>query len=188
VKRSAALAVLILASAVPGPAAADSMPTQLATAFANWAGASSFHVTVVAHGQEADIDYVKPGKMHATAHGGKLELIRIGGDTYVKTGSSWRKISFPGLDSITDPVAKANDYVTAHHDSLSVKDLGMTTVNGESLHEYAVLRASSSKSPSNFYVGSDNLVHEITQHTRFGTITITVTKYNAPLTIEAPAT
>jgi len=97
-----------------------------------------------------------------------------------KGNPAWRSIPFPGFDSVTDPVAKANDYLTAHLDSLSVKVLDVTTVNGASLHEYVGLRASSSKSSLNFYVGSDN------QHTRFGTIT--VTKYNAPLTIDAPST
>ncbi|MGB8267422.1 MAG: hypothetical protein WCE44_13925 [Candidatus Velthaea sp.] len=168
------------------PAPAGTFPPQLAAAFTNWVSATSFHVRSEAYGHEVNIDFVKPGKLHAVTGGGKLEIIRIDGDTYVKRDSAWHKFSFPGLDGILDPVAKINEYVTAHRETLTVTDVGLTTIDGASLHGYSVLRENVHKSPTIIYVGADNLIHEVTQHTRFGTVTVTVSNYNAPITIIAP--
>jgi hypothetical protein len=177
-------------AALAVPAAADPFPPQLAAALTNFGNATSFHVVVDADGHHLEVDDVKPDKMHVYAMGGRLDAIEIGGDSYVKMGSSYRKFSIPGLGDQLSSINSVSDYVNARHDRLTVKDLGTTTVDGASMHAFAVARTSSEhseKSPSTIYVAADGTIHQITQHTRYGMIVLTFSKYNQPLTIAAPA-
>jgi outer membrane lipoprotein-sorting protein len=108
----------------------------------------------------------------------------------VRVGSRYRKFPVPGLSDTLDPIEKLSDLATSHANDFTVKDLGTSTVDGVAVHGFAVARANSAraaKSPSTIYVAADGTIHQITQHTRFGMITLTFSKFNAPMTIEAPA-
>ncbi len=190
--RSAIGPSLVLAAfaALATAAAADPFPPQLAAALTTFGNATSFHVTVDANGHHLEVDDVKPDKMHVYALGGKLDAIEIGADSYVKMGSSYRKFSIPGLGDQLGSINSVSDYVNARHDNLIVKDLGTSTVDGAPMHAFSVARTNSAraaKSPSTIYIAADGTIHEITQHTRFGMVTLTFSKYNQPVSIVAPA-
>jgi len=185
----AALAFAVAIALAAGPAAADPLPPQLATALHNLSSATSFHVVIVAQGHAVTVDRVKPARFHILGAGGKFDALAIDGTTFVKVGSTWHRFPIPGLNDTLDPIQKLDDLAAAHANQLTVKDLGTSTVDGAPMHGYAVARANSAKavkSPSSFYIGADGTVHQITQHTRFGMITLTFSNYNAPITITAP--
>jgi hypothetical protein len=189
-QRTIAVAALAAAVAITNAAAAaDPLPPPLASALANLASAKTFHVVVEAHGHTVQVDSVKPGRFHVTGVGGRLDAIEIGGTSYVKMGSTWHKFPVPGLSDTLDPIEKLNDLASSHASELTIKDLGTSTVDGAPMHGYSVARTASAralKSPSTFYIGADGVVHEITQHTRMGMVTLTFSNYNAPVTILAP--
>jgi hypothetical protein len=189
-RRTIAVLAFVAASALgSSPAAADPLPPPLATALANLSSAKTFHVVVEAHGHTVAVDSVKPGRFHVTGVGGHLDAIEIGGTSYVKLGSTWHKFPVPGLSDTLDPIEKLNDLATAHANELTIKDLGTSTIDGAPMHGYSIARTSSAKalkSPSSFFIGGDGMVHQITQHTRMGMVTLTFSNYNAPVTIVAP--
>jgi len=181
------LAFCTLFALSTGAVLADPLPPQLATAFANLAGANSYHMSVNARGQQIDIDMVKPGKMHITMSGGKMamEMIKIDSDTYMKMGGSWRKFTFPGMDEMIKSYVNVRSLAADRPADATFTDLGMSAIDGVPMHEYEVV-SSPTSDPADIYVGADGFIHDMTVKGKNGPATIVFSAYNAPVTIAAP--
>jgi hypothetical protein len=181
------LAFCTLFALSTGAVLADPLPPQLATAFANFAGAKSYHMTVDAHGQHIDLDMVTPGKMHLTASGGRMpmEMIKIDSDTYMKLGGSWRKFSMPGMDAMVSSYVNVRALATDHGTDAKFTDLGMSAVDGAPMHAYEVL-SSPTSDPTDIYVGADGMIHQMTVKGKNGPATMVFSAFNTPMTIVAP--
>jgi hypothetical protein len=180
------LAFFTLFALSTGLAVADPLPPQLATAFANFGAAKTYHMTLNAHGQQMDLDVVSPGRQHMTMHGGKMdmEMIRIDSDTYMKMNGTWQKFSLPGMDALFSKYAKYREIATGHTTDVKIADLGMTAVGGDPMHEYAISSATSDA--TDVYVGADGLIHQMVINGKDGTATMVFSGYNSPITIVAP--
>jgi hypothetical protein len=167
-------------------AAADTLPPQLAGAFATMASAKTYHMSLNAHGQQVDMDIVNPGRQHLTISGRhQIEMIRIDSDTYMKMNGSWQKFSMPGMDSMIAEYGKYREIGASHAADAKIVDLGMTAVGGESLHEYEVSTATTD--PADIYVGTDGTIHQIVvPKAKSGPVTMVFSAYNTPITIVAP--
>jgi hypothetical protein len=180
------LAFFTLFALSTGLAAADTLPPPLAAAFAGFLDAKSFHATMQSTGQTVELDVVRPDKMHIVAAGGSMEMISISGNTYVKRGGSWMTMPAIGAmaNLLTAPLSQLRTYTSAPKDDLRVSDLGNVIVNGVPTHGYAVGDVDHPKN-ANIYVGSDGMIYQMTSNASHGG-SITITKYNAPITIAAP--
>lgn len=171
-------ALLVLGILVAWPAYADATSDVL-SAMMKFGALSSYEISYGNGGFSGTIDIVKPNAMHMQAAG--MEMIRIGAATYTKVGRDWQKI--PEKYAGGDP-SKMTDQVRtyASKTDFTATDLGMKTINGESLHGYKV-QDSKSNTSMIWWVGSDGLPHA--WETGSGDL-MRVGKFNAVDPIKAP--
>jgi hypothetical protein len=143
--------------------------------------AKSYHISVTGKGRTADIDMVKPGKMHLTA--GPMEMIKIDNTSYMKLNGTWQKFAIPGVsDQITSMYEGAIKNATSHPDELVVTDVGNTVVDGVPLHGYTV-KTKNQATPFTTYLDSKGL--PVRMDAADGTV-IHFSKINEPIAIDAP--
>lgn len=174
------LLVLALVAATRFPVLADST-TDLKNAMLNLAKATSYHVTATVKGHEVDADMMPPAKIHVTASG--MEMIKIDSEMYLKMGGSWRKFAIPGMDQMTQMFTGQLESAKHPATDMIVTDLGPKIVDGVPLHGYSVRSKSDAHAASTMYIdGAGNIVR--IEAPDGGVITIS--KFNAPMTIDAP--
>ncbi len=177
------LGVVALVCATTTAALAD--PTSdVKTAMTNLGNASSYHLTATAAGHTIAGDYVKPGKMHAAF--GPMEVIQVDGATYVKLRSTWHHFAIPGASRLEQPFSMAKGFSGSASSKIAVDDLGMKTVDGASLHAYLVKVASHPEKSSTVYVDSNAMPVRIEHTGSHGTEVVTLSNFNAPVSIVAP--
>jgi len=173
-----ALAALVTLTAVP----AFASPTDdVRAAMIKFASLSSYQVSFGSGGRTGTMDFVKPDSMHMRSSG--VEMVRVNKITYMKMGpsSSWMKIpdsKGAGPGDIADRVrtmAKQANGVTA-------TDLGMKSVDGETLHAYRMKQNNSTQ--STVYIANDGYVHRIDSGEKDGTVRFS--KFNQIAPIRAP--
>lgn len=121
-----------LAWSIAVPAFADAS-ADLNTAIDRTMATHSYHlVMVTAHGTFAG-DYVYPSTTHMTMAG--VEVINVNGKMYMRQGSgSWQTL--PGESGMSD--SDALQTLKLHRQDYRASDLGMQSVDGQSLHAYHV--------------------------------------------------
>ena len=178
--RSTTAGVLVTLVTLAGVPAYASPADDVRAAAIKFAALSSYQMSFGKGARSGTLDVVKPDSMHMQS--GSTEMIRIGSTTYVKTGPrGWMKLA---AMPATGPAAMADQVRSLARDAKegSVTDLGMKSIDGETLHAYRTTTKSGKQ--STIFVGSDGLIHRIAgtsmdSNIRFG-------KFNAVAPIRAP--
>jgi hypothetical protein len=143
-------------------------------------GLSSYEMSFGTGSRRGTMDFAKPGNGHVRTATG--EMIVIGSDFYVKRGNSgWMKL--PASASVTAMRTFDNMGSLGRRPSnATATDLGMKSVDGESLHAYRV--KDSDGHEATVYVGRDGFVHRVADGN--GTGGVRLSKFNAAPPIHAP--
>ena len=171
-----ALGALFTLAAVPANADATG---DVRAAMLRLAGQSSYEMAIGTGSRSATIDYVKPHSMHMRTTG--TEMVFIDSTMYVKMGGTWRKL--PGHQGVGpgEMAAKVREMTTGAN-ALTATDLGMKTVDGESLHAYRMKQSNGTE--STVYIARDGLCHRIDGSGKNSTVRFS--KFNAIPPIHAP--
>ena len=170
------LAVLMLAPVV---LLADTV-SDLAKVMTAMQQAKSWHaVEHFSNGRTVTVDYSAPDRWRVQPAPNITELI-IGDDVYmVRNGQSTR---LPvGGAMIRGMIEQFQSEPMSDEIKQSARDLGMKTVNGQSVHAYSF---TSHSVPETLYVGSAGLPVEAVVQDKKTTATIDYSNFNAPITIE----
>jgi hypothetical protein len=146
------------------------------------AKATSYKMTTKTAQAEMSMEVVCPDKVRMTTKTGAMstEMLRIGGDMYMKAGSKWMKAPAQGPNPANcGQTAATNDKMPKTDASAKITKGGTQTINGETCTEWTTTVGANS---STICVGSDNLPRQI----KSGEATITYSDWNKPLTIDAP--
>lgn len=170
-----ALAAMALTALTTPPARAD-VPAALASAVAATQQATSFHVSITAATGNTEADIVEPDRIHSVS--AKSELIAIGPTLYVKIGGAWRQI--PGGGTQLAPMNVARQ-IASHLPDITATDLGMKTVDGQTLHDFHTNDPKLKQTSTVYIDGSGRIVRVDT-----GTTIVRLTKFNESVTISAP--
>jgi len=140
----------------------------------------------------APIDDVKNaliGFGHLTSYlmMGEMEMVHIGANTWMKVQGHWMQMpggagQGPGF---TGALSHAQT-LSAHTSDVTVTDLGVKSVDGQTFHAYGVKNPGDPQ-PSTIYVGGDGYVHRIDSADDKGRVsTIRFSRFNVPVAIDPP--
>ena len=179
---------LLVASfiAVVTAAAALATPSDdVVNAFTKMGSASSYHMAIESAQGQMDIDMVPPDKMHMLVSGGKMEMIRIAGSTYVKVNGNWMKLpmAMPQMDQQMGAVSYVQA-VGSHPRQTQVDDLGSKSVDGATYHAFRLTPEKGE--PATLYVDGSGYPARVDVTEGKSTSIVRFSKFNAPLTISAP--
>lgn len=178
---ASALLALTTLAAVP----ADASPTDdVRAGMMRFAELSSYRMTFGTGARTGTMDIVKPDNMHMQAQG--MEMIRVNKTMYMKMGGtgrqSWMKIPDTKGSGPTDIADRVRD-MAKRANGISATDLGMKTVDGESLHAYRMKQSDGTQ--STVYIARDGYVHRIegkdNGHGRENTIKFSMFNQIAPI-------
>ena len=184
IRSIAASALFALGTLAAVPAYAS--PTDdVRGAMMRFAGLSSWQMTFGAGARTGTMDFVKPDNMHMQSSG--MEMVRVSKTTYMKMGSGAKWMKIPdtegaGPTDIADRVRK----MAKQANGVTATDLGMKTVDGESLHAYRMKQSDGTE--STVYIARDGYVHRIVGKGNGGGSdnTIRFSKFNQVAPIHAP--
>jgi hypothetical protein len=176
------------------PLTADSPLKAVADA---WKNLKSYKMTVTFYDNGAStpsgtatFETENPDKSHWTINenGQNIEIIAVGGKSYLKLGGTWTETSV-GIPASLPPISSddiLNDVATPAASADSVKATGTETVDGVTCDVYEVTKSGSDTS-STFWVGQkDHLPHKITFTTGDSRSEIKVSDFNTDFNIQAP--
>ena len=146
------------------------------------AKATSYKMTTKTAQAEMTMEVLCPDKSRMTTKTGAMstEMVRIGGDMYMKAGGKWMKTLAQGPNPAQCGQTAATSDKMPKTDATAKVTKGATqTINGETCQEWTTTAGTAS---STICVGSDNLPRQI----KSGEATITYSDWNKPLTIDAP--
>jgi hypothetical protein len=172
------LGVLVIAAV---PAYADATG-DVRAAMVKFSGLSSYEMSYTSGSQSGTVDIVKPSSRHVRSATG--EIISIGSDFYLKRGNSgWMKLpasagasaagAFVNMETLGRKVSGSTATAT---------DLGMKSVDGETLHAYRV--RDSGRHDVTVYIARDGFMHRADDVSRPGAVRYS--KFNAVPPIQAP--
>jgi hypothetical protein len=167
------------------PAAANPTADMVAMGRA-YAAAKSFHADMrTADGRTMSIDAVLPDKFHETM--GPMEIIFIGGQGYMKQGSSWSKLpmAMPMMRRAFAMAQPSGSYDPAKQSDYTISYMGSETVNGVAASHYRV-QSKSNKQPVDMWIGANHLPARIVAQGDRGPVTIDYSQWNAVPDITAP--
>jgi hypothetical protein len=169
------LVALVLVVATTAPAFADP-GADLKNAMIAFTKLTSYHMEMrSAHGV-VSADFVNPGRYHTFAS--KSESIVVNNTMYLKLNGAWRKYPVGSAVGLQPNFTKT---LASHHGDIVVTDLGSRIVGGAALHAYGVKNATTQKIETMFLDGSGRITRIET-----GTTIISISRFNAPMTIQAP--
>jgi hypothetical protein len=154
----------------------------LAKAIAAFQQAKSWHADEhFSNGKTVKVDYVAPDRWRVQPTPKVTELV-IGKDVYMVSNGHATRLPFGG-GMIRKMIQRLSTGKMTNEMRQSVRDLGMQTLNGKSVHVYSY---TSQKIPETLYVGADHLPVQVVTHDKKHPATITYSKFNAPIAIEQP--
>jgi hypothetical protein len=169
--------VALVVAATAAPALADATG-DLKNATLQFAKLNSYHIDMTGpHGVSAQVDYQKPGRMHAFVP--HAETIMLDDFIYVKINNAWHKYPAHGIAKMMQP-----DYAKMISDrthDFSAVDIGPRVVDGTPLHAYHVTNLKSHKVDTIYLDGAGRIARIETENT-----IIKVSKFNEPVTVKAP--
>jgi hypothetical protein len=171
-----ALGALFTLAAVPAYADATG---DVRAAWQKFLGLSSYEMSSISGTQSVTVDIVKPNSRHVRS--AKGEIISIGSDFYLKRGNGgWMKL--PASAGQSAAAAFLNmETLGRKVNGATATDLGMKSVDGETLHAYHVT-VSGARSVT-VYVARDGFVHRVDDGSTGGA---RFSKFNAVPPIHAP--
>lgn len=147
--------------------------SDIANAMNTFSHLKSYHSEMMMAGQPTSSDYLAPNRMRATTPQGVVIIIdRI---TYMQLNGKWKK--FPPGEAMADTMA----FLSKRNGGFTATDLGMRMVGGQSLHAYNVKTLKTGSNTTVLIDGSGRIVRMAT-----GSLVMTFSKFNAPVTINAP--
>jgi hypothetical protein len=165
------------------PASADSTGDMVAVMQA-FAGVHSYHTDITTpKGQVLSMDVVQPDKVHMTM-GGRMQMITIGGDTWMNMNGSWQHLPManPMAQRPMDMAHNAGMQGAGPSD-YAITDLGPTMLDGVPAHKYHM--AGKTGDTVDMWV-SENLPLQVQATGKDGTATIKYSKYNSVPDIAPP--
>lgn len=173
------LAFVAFAALSTGLAAANPIPPGLKLALTNFYNAKTYHMSISGQGMAINVDVVNPNRTHTITAG--IETISIGPVSYTRMNGTWQKLAQPGPDF--GDVRKHLPGMMDDNPNVTVTDRGMTTVGGRTYHRYTYVTTDSPDLATTIDVGSDNEIYRLGYQ---GGLQVTLSKFNAPITITAP--
>jgi hypothetical protein len=175
------LFALALVAFGAAPALADPKSDVMAV-MANFAKATSYHMSVTGKLGTIEGDMALPGKMHIMSP--QFEMIKIDTTSWVKVGGVWRQFNMPGMEQMTAIVTETMATARGKVEDLAVMDLGMKVPagGGRPLHAYSITN-NSGKSPSTIFADGSTLVEVDAPD---GTA-VKFSKFNVPVDISPPS-
>jgi hypothetical protein len=172
--RALAVGAVLLPAVAFADAYADLLQVQ--TAFQD---AKSWHADEhFSNGKTTTVDYVAPDRWRVQPASNITEIV-IGDDVYMVSNGKVTKLPIGG-GMIRNAIQR---YSLSADVKASVRDLGMQTVAGRSLHGYSYTVRGV---PVTMYVGPDSLPAETVVRVSNGTTTIDYSGYNTPIAIQVP--
>jgi hypothetical protein len=165
------------------PASADATAGMMAMMQA-FAGVHSYHADITTpKGQTLSMDVIQPDKVHMTM-GGRMQMITIGGDTWMNMNGSWQHLP------MANPMAQ-RPLDMAHHAGLSadgpsdynITDLGPTMLGGVMTEKYHMVGKTGDT--VDMWVAK-NLPLQVQATGKDGTATIKYSEYNSVPDITPP--
>lgn len=132
-----------------------------------------------ANGKVVTLDYVAPDRWRVRPNPKITELV-IGNNLYMVRNGHATRLPFGG-GMIHKMIQKFGTGKMTDEMRRSLRDLGMQTLNGKPVHVYSY---TSQNVPETLYVGSDHLPVQSVVHNKKHPVTITYSKFNAPISIE----
>ena len=152
-----------------------------------WSQVKSFHADIAtAQGRTVSIDYILPDKIHEIVSN-KMEMIFLGTEIYMKTGSSWMKSPVPmmaPMKVVFESSRRAGLEGEVKHD-YTISDEGAATVNGTPATKYHLVNKTNGHAVD-MYLASNHLPLQVAAPGDRGPTTITYSKYNSVPEITAP--
>lgn len=167
------LAAVVLVAATTTPAFADAN-SDIQGAMIALTKLTSYHMEISTARETIVADYASPGRYHTVGAG--TESIIIGPTMYLKLHGSWKKLS-GNMGSLMDYTKT----LTTHPRGMVATELGPRMVGGAALHAYRVLDTATHKSDTIFLDNRGRIVRM-----EEGTTIMTISRFNAPVTIRAP--
>jgi hypothetical protein len=180
--RTAVILVLVGLFAIAAPLAlfadaySDLMKVQ--DAFTNaksWRAEEHF-----SNGKTTIVEYSAPDRWRVQPTPDVTELV-IGNDVYMVRNGKATKLPFGG--GMIKKIIQNIGFSVKDDIRQSARDLGMQTVDGQSLHAYSF---TAHGVPETLYIGRNNLPVQAVVNDKKTTTTIKYSKYNAPISIETP--
>ena len=167
---------LLIASAALADAYGDLMKAQ--TAFQN---AKSWHAEErFSDGRTVLVDYAAPERWRIQPTPTMTELV-IGGDVYMVRNGTPMKMPFGGM--MISRMIKQFMVAADPEVKKTAQDLGTRTLNGRLVHVYSFTVRGV---PETLYLGDDSLPVQAEVKNSGATTVISYSKFNEPVTIEAP--
>jgi hypothetical protein len=130
-------------------------------------------------GKTVMVDYVAPDRWRVQPAPNVTELV-IGKDVYMVRNGHATRLPFGG-GMVRNAIRRFEAGEMTDEVRQSVRDLGMQTLDGRSVHVYSF---TSQKIPETVYVGANHLPVEVVVHDKKHPATIIYSKFNAPISIE----
>jgi hypothetical protein len=178
--RTIAVAIIVSAALAPTFARADAYDDliKIQTAFL---AAKSWHAEeLFSNGKTVVVEYSAPDRWREQPNPDSTEVI-IGNDIYMIRKGKSTKLPFGG-DMIRKTIQNAG-FSVKDDVRATAKDLGMQTLDGHLVHAYSYTVRDT---PATIYVGPGMLPIQTVVQDKKGTTTIKYSKFNEPITIEAP--
>ncbi|GAC1616132.1 MAG: hypothetical protein NVS4B13_10100 [Candidatus Elarobacter sp.] len=175
-----ALVAFVALTTVP----AQASPTDdVRAAMLRLAGLSSYELSFGMSGQTGVMDFVKPDDFRMKASG--MEMVRVNKVTYLRMGpGKWTKLPETSGSKGAGPMDISDHIRTMakQANAITATDLGMKSVDGETLHAYRM--KDNGGTQSTVYIAADGLVHRVDNGGREGSVRFS--KFNGVAPIRAP--
>lgn len=132
------------------------------------------------NGRTVIVDYAAPDRWRIQPSPGIAELV-IGNDVYMVRNGHTSKLPLGG--AMIREIIQNVGFSVSDDIKQSASDLGMHTLNGQSVHVYSYTTRGT---PVTLYVDANWLPVQMIVRNKTLTTTITYSQYNAPISIETP--
>ncbi len=180
-KRIIVSAIVVVSYLLSSVALADAYG-DLKKAQSAFLGAKSWHAEEhLANGKTVVVDFSAPDRWRIQPTSAMTEVV-IGNDVYMVQGGRSMKMPMGGMmiSRMIKQFAISDDPEVKS----SAQDLGTQTLNGRTVHVYSYTVHGV---PETIYLGDDSLPVQAVVKNSSATTVVNYSKFNEPITIEAPA-
>jgi hypothetical protein len=182
-RRALMIALAFMAAVGPVNTFADPY-SDLQKAAAKFSAQPSFHAEMhFTNGRVITVEFVGADRARIVLPGGVTEVI-VGSNIWMNRNGSWQPVPPMAAGPMTAMVGQYRRSPLLSIDPSSVKDLGMQTVGGQSLHAYSYVGTGVGGTPATVWLGADDLPVQVV--TTSGKNSATITYSYGSVTIEPP--
>ncbi len=182
-RRALMIALAFVAAVRPVSIFADPY-SDLQKAAAKFSAQPSFHAEMhFTNGRIITVEFVGADRARVVLPGGVTEVL-IGSSIWINRNGSWQPVPSMAAAPMTSMVEQYRRSPLLSVDPNSVKDLGMQSVGGESLHAYSYVGTGVGGTPATVWLGANDLPVQVV--TTSGKNSATITYSYGSITIEPP--